>query len=419
MEKFIINGKKLLKGEIDISGAKNSALKLIPAALLTSHECRFDNVPEIKDVQLLLELMEGIGVNVKRIKKGSYIIKCDNIKKSDLDRALVAKLRASIMLIAPMLVRLGEVKFPHPGGCIIGKRPIDMYIEGYKCMGAQVKDNENYYHIKAKKLSGCRYVFPWVSHTVTESMILSAVLADGETCLVNSACEPEVIALCKFLKDCGADISGEGTHNIIIKGVKKLSGARASIIPDRIETGTFAILGALIGNGLKINNCEPGHLDVFWRMLDRAGVKFDRGKNFMYIYPIKNLKAVEARTHEYPGFATDLQAPFTILMTQAKGLSLIHETIYEGRLFYTDTLNKMGANIIMCDPHRVVVNGPTELYGTRVESPDLRAGIALVIAALIADGKSEIENIYQIDRGYENIEGRLRKIGADIKRISK
>lgn len=417
MEKFIIEGKKLLKGEINIAGAKNSALKLLPASLLTNEECRFDNVPEIKDVEILLEILKDIGAKVKRVKRGSYIIKCDSVNKVDLERDKVVKLRASIMMIAPMLVKLGEVKFPHPGGCIIGKRPIDMYIEGYKCMGAQVIEKENYYHIKAKKLSGCKYIFPWISHTVTESMILLAVMAAGKTELINAACEPEVVALCDFLRKCGADIKGDGTHHVIINGVKKLSGANARVIPDRIETGTFAILSALIGNGIRLNNCNPIHLEVFWKMLQRAGVKFDRGKNYVYIYPSRNLKAVEARTHEYPGFVTDLQAPFTILMTQAKGLSLIHETIYEGRLFYTDMLNKMGANIIMCDPHRVVVNGPSRLYGTKMESPDLRAGISLVMAAMIAEGKSEIENIYQIDRGYENIEKRLKKVGAAIKRV--
>jgi UDP-N-acetylglucosamine 1-carboxyvinyltransferase len=417
MQKFIIKGKEILKGEIDIAGAKNSALKLLPAALLTNEECRFTNVPEIKDVEILIKILKNIGVKIKRLKKGSYVVKCDRINKIELDRDLVAKLRASIMLIAPMLVKLGEVKFPHPGGCIIGKRPIDMYIQGYKCMGAQVTESDNYYHIKAKKLSGCKYVFPWISHTVTESMILSAVLAEGTTELINAACEPEVVALCEFLRNCGAKIKGDGTNYIKISGVKKLTGAKVEIIPDRIEAGTFAILAALIGDGIKLNKCNPLHLEVFLQMLKRAGVKFDYGKDYMYIYPTNKLKAVEARTHEYPGFATDLQAPFTILMTQANGLSLIHETIYEGRLFYTDTLNKMGANIIMCDPHRVVVNGPSKLYGTKMDSPDLRAGISLVLAAMIAEGKSEIENIYQIDRGYEDIEKRLTKLGADIKRI--
>jgi UDP-N-acetylglucosamine 1-carboxyvinyltransferase len=382
MEKFIINGMRVLGGEIDIAGAKNSALKLLPASLLTSEECIFENVPEIKDVEILLEILKDIGAKVNKLNQGKYSIKCDNIQKSELNSKLVAKLRASIMLIAPLLARLGEVKFPHPGGCIIGKRPINMYLEGFKCMGAEVKVNENFYHIEAKKLSGCRYVFPWISHTVTESMILSSVLAKGKTELINAACEPEVVALCNFLNKCGAQISGAGTHNIIVQGVDNLSGGKTQIIPDRIETGTFAILGALASDGLRINKCNPRHLDVFWRMLEKAGVKIDYAVDSVYIKPAEKLKAVEIRTHEYPGFVTDLQAPFTLLMTQAEGLSLIHETIYEGRLFYTDMLNKMGANIIMCDPHRVVVNGPTKLYGTKVESPDLRAGISMVLASL-------------------------------------
>lgn len=417
MEKFIIEGSGELKGEIKVSGAKNSALKVLAATLLTDEECHILNVPDIYDVKMMIEILKDIGADVKKENNNEYFIRCNDIDKTDLDPKLVRKLRASIMLIAPLLSRFGEVKFPHPGGCAIGKRPIDMYLDSFKSFGAEVLENKDYYHIKAKNLSGCNFVFPWISHTATESAILAAVLARGKTTLINSACEPEVISLCEQLNGLGAKITGIGCNRIVIEGVKKLSGGTFNIIPDRIEAGTFAILGALTCSELKILNCDLSHLEVFLKMIERVGVKFDIGENFLYVKRSEDLKSCELRTHEYPGFATDLQAPFTVLLTQASGMSLVHETIYEGRLFYTDILNRMGANIIMCDPHRVVVSGPTEFHGIKMESPDLRAGIALLIAALIAEGRSEIENIQQIDRGYENIEGRLKALGVQIKRI--
>lgn len=418
MSKLIITGQNSLSGEIKVSGAKNAALKLLAATVLTDEECHFRNVPDIVDVKIMIELLKDIGAEVEKKNKNEYSIRCTKISKIELNPNLVSKLRASVVMIAPMLVRLGEVKFPHPGGCIIGRRPIDIYLDNFKSLGAEVVRHNNFYHVKVKKLLGNKFIFPWISHTATESAVLAGTCASGKTILINAACEPEVSTLCDWLNQCGAKISGAGTNRIEIEGVKKLSGGTFSIIPDRIETGTFAILAAATHSAIKITNCNPSHLEVFWKMLEHSGVKFDIGKDFMYIKPSHQLSACEVRTHEYPGFVTDLQAPFTVLMTQASGTSLIHETIYEGRLFYTDILNRMGANIIMCDPHRVVVSGPTKLFGTKMESPDLRAGIALVIAALIAEGKSVIENIEQIDRGYENIDERLRALGAKIKRIN-
>jgi UDP-N-acetylglucosamine 1-carboxyvinyltransferase len=417
MSRFIISGRSRLSGEIKVSGAKNAALKLFAAAVLSDEECHFKNVPDIADIRTMAKLLNNLGAEIRKENKNEYFIRCQKISKIELDPGLVVKLRASVVLIAPLLSRFGEVKFPHPGGCVIGKRPIDMYLDNFRSLGAKVIKQNNFYHIKAEKLKGAKFIFPWISHTATESAILASALASGKTILVNSACEPEVSTLCDWLNRCGAKISGVGTHRIEIEGVKKLSGGTFSVIPDRIETGTFAILAAATCSAIKITNCDPSHLETFWKMLERAGVKFDIGENFVYIKPSPRPLACEARTHEYPGFVTDLQAPFTVLMTQASGTSLIHETIYEGRLFYTDILNRMGANIIMCDPHRVVVSGPTKLFGIKMESPDIRAGIALVIAALIAEGESVIENIEQVDRGYENIDERLRSLGAKIERV--
>lgn len=418
MEKFVISGKKKLSGEIKVSGAKNSALKLIAATLLTKEECVIENVPDIADIAVLIDLLRDLGADIKKLNEHTYSICCKNIRKTELNPKLVQRLRASVVLLAPMLARFGEVKFPHPGGCVIGKRPIDIYLDGFKALGVEIEEKNNCFSLKAKKLKGSKFVLPLISVTVTESMILAGVFASGVTIIKNAACEPEIEAMCDYLNSRGARIRGGGTHSIEITGVNNLSGGRFCTIPDRIETGTFAILGALICDGLKITKCNPEHLEVFWKLLEEAGGKFDIHSDFVYIKPSKELKACKhVVTHEYPGFATDLQAPFTVLLTQAKGISLVHETIYEGRLFYTDILSRMGANITMCDPHRVIINGPTELHGRKMESPDLRAGIALVIAALIASEKSEIENVYQIDRGYENIEGHLRQIGADIKRV--
>ena len=417
MSKFVIQGQNKLSGEIKVAGAKNCALKLLAASVLVPGECRLTNVPEIEEVSLMVEILQALGAKVEKGEVGEYVIQGQDINKSELPTDLAAKIRSSIMFVAPLLARFGEVKFPHPGGCILGKRPINMFLEGYQAMGAKVEVTKDHYYIKANQLQGCRYVFPWISHTVTESMIMAAVLARGETKLVNAAREPEVMALCEFYKKCGAQINCSEAGEIVVEGVKKLTGSEFTIIPDRIETGTFAILGALAGEEIKIVGGEPAHLDVFWEMLSRVGVNFEIKGKKVIVRGSKNLKAYEARTHEYPGFATDLQAPYTVLMTQAEGKSLIHETIYEGRLFYTDSLNKMGADIEMYDPHRVVVNGPTKLSGTTLASPDLRAGIALVIAALIAEGKSTINNAYQIDRGYEDIEGRLKQLGADIERV--
>ncbi len=317
-----------------------------------------------------------------------------------------------------MLARFGEVTLPYPGGCVIGMRPIDIFIDGFKTLGVEVKENKNGFHFKTKKLKGAKFIFPIISVTATETLMMAATLAKEKTILINAACEPEILALADYLNSCGAKISGAGTNTIIIKGVNKLSANVFDIIPDRIEAGTFAIMAAATNSDLIIKNCNPTHLEIPLLMLKKVGVNLQTGKDYIHIFSSKNLKATNIITHEYPGFITDLQAPFTVLLTQAQGMSLARETIYEGRLFYIDKLNKMGANIILCDPHRVIINGPTKLYGKKVESPDIRAGMAMVIAALIAKGQTEIDNIYQIDRGYEKIEERLQKLGVNIKRIN-
>ncbi|RLC39161.1 UDP-N-acetylglucosamine 1-carboxyvinyltransferase, partial [Candidatus Falkowbacteria bacterium] len=306
-----------------------------------------------------------------------------------------------------------------PGGCVIGAggRPIDLFLEGFKALGAEINEDNNYYHIKANKLKGCEYFFTLISVTATESMMMAAVFASGATTLKNCAMEPEIKALADYLNSQGAKIKGAGTPTILINGVNKINAGSYRVIPDRIETGSFAIMAAATKSEFLINKCHPEHIRILLKIFNKIGIPFKEGKDYLKIIPAKKIKPYSIKTHEYPGFPTDLQSPYTVLMTQAEGSSIIHETIYDRRLLFVDLLSQMGADIIMCDPHRVVVNGPSKLYSRKLTSPDLRAGIAMIIAALAARGQTEIDNIYQIDRGYEDIDGRLRLLGADIKRI--
>jgi len=414
MSKYIIRGGNKLSGEIKVAGAKNGALKIIAASLLSKETCVIKNAPNIEDLNRLIEILEDIGAKVE-FKNSTITIDPSGVNSSKPAPELMEKLRSSIMIAGPLLARFGEVTLTHPGGCIIGKRPIDFFLSGFKQMGAEIKENGNSYTMKAKKLKGAKIVLPKVAVTVTESLMMTACLAEGTTTIVNSAMEPEIPALAEYLNEHGAKISGAGTSVITIEGVEELSAGEFNLMPDRIETGSFVVLGLITGSKIKITNCNPLHLQNELLMLAKAGAKLEIGDDYIITKPSK-LNGVNITTHEYPGFSTDIQSLFTVLMTQAEGQSLIHETIFDGRLFYTDKLVQMGANIIMCDPHRVVVNGPAQLFGKKIESPDLRAGMALVLAGTVAHGETVIDNIYQIERGYEDIVSRLKGLGVDIKK---
>jgi len=420
MEKFIIRGGNPLKGKIEVSGAKNAALKIFPVALLTEEPILITNLPEIEDCRRAEEMLLALGHEVKKIKHGMAEVQFKSRTCINLPADLVNKFRASMMFVGPLLATCQEVFFPHPGGCVIGAgtRPIDEFLDGFEKMGAKLKILNNHYHLSAKKLKGAEIFFRNMTVTGTESLMTTACLAEGVTILKNCAMEPEIPALADFLNKIGAKIEGAGTSTIKIKGVKKLSGGEYKVMPDRIETGTFAMLAAASNSGrVLIEKCEPAHLEALWTQFDKIGVNYKLGANCVQISPSKKILAADLKTHEYPGFATDLQSAYTVLMTQAHGASLIHETLYDRRLLFADLLTQMGANIILADPHRVVVNGPKKLYGRKLVSPDLRAGMALVMAGLIAEGKTEIDNIYQIERGYENLTERLAKLGAQIKRV--
>lgn len=420
MAKFEILGGKKLNGEIQVSGAKNAALKAFAASLILDGQTSLSRVPQIEDIARMVEIMKDLGALVETLANGQYMVRGQSLQRTQLYPGLHQKLRASVLLVGPALLQKGEVYFTHPGGCLIGKRPIDFFLDGFRALGVSVDDDGEGYRLKARKLVGAKFVFPRISVTGTEALMTFAAKVPGRTELVNCAMEPEVAGLADFLNACGAKISGAGTSTIIIEGAASLRARPFAVMPDRIEAGTFAILGAAAGADIKVSGIVPEHLEVVWELLKKAGVNFSLGADFVELRGPQKLKAIakDLITHEYPGFPTDLQAPMTVLMTQAQGNSLIFETIYEGRLFYVDVLNSMGADILMCDPHRVLVSGPTKLYGRKIASPDIRAGIALLIAGLIAEGRTEIDNIYQIDRGYEKIEERLQKLGADINRIT-
>jgi UDP-N-acetylglucosamine 1-carboxyvinyltransferase len=417
MAKYKIIGQTKLQGEIGVSGAKNSALKVFPACLLLDGVSTISNVPQIEDIHRMVEIMRDLGVGIEQ-QGSSYTIN-PTITKTQLHPQLHQKLRASILLIGPMLLEKGTIDFPQPGGCVLGKRPIDFFLEGFKAFGVRVDNRDDGYSLTVEKLHSAKIVFPRVSHTATEALMTFATKISGTTVLINAAMEPEVLALADFLNSCGAKISGAGTSVITIEGVDKLHSGSFVTIPDRIEAGTFAILGAASGSEIKVTGIVPEHNEVLWELFRKANINFELGPDYIQMLPSPNMQALpkDIVTHEYPGLATDLQPALTVLMTQAQGNSLVHETIFEGRLFYVDALNSMGANILMCDPHRVLVSGPTELSGRKVASPDIRAGIALVIAGLIAHGQTEIDNVYLIKRGYENIVSRLQGLGAQIEEV--
>lgn len=422
-----LGGKKTLKGTIAIGGAKNAVLPAMAASLLFKDQFTLSNVPNIADVDRMGELLSKLGATVQKTSKKRYRLNTNEISTSTLDTDISEKLRASIVLTGPLLARFGEVRFPHPGGCVIGPRPIDIFLNGFQKMGGKVTVTGSQYHIssKRKKLKGADIFFKVPSVTATETLMMTAILADGKTILRNAAMEPEIKHIADFLNSCGAKIKGAGTPTITILGGRLLSakGAIYTTIADRIEAGSFLILGALAAERLHITKCNPEHLQMLIEVLKESGVPIEVRKSSILIKGNKKIKnkmftGVNIRTHEYPGFATDLQAPMVVYLTQVSGEAMVFETIFSGRLNYTSDLVKMGADITMWDPHRVMIKGPSTLKGRELEGPDLRAGLAYVIAAIVAKGRSVIDNVYYIDRGYANIEERLRGIGVDITRIT-
>ena len=418
MQKFIINGGKPLEGKIDIMGSKNATTPILSACLLTKEECVIDNIPLIADVLKMIEILESMGVETEWVGKRQLKVKAgDNVNPEKMDFTVVGKMRSSILLIGSLLARFKKFKIKHPGGCIIGARPIGIHFDALEALGAKITQDENFYYFEADQLIGKTIILKEFSVTATENLMMAATLAEGTTTIKIAAIEPHVQDLARFLIKMGAKIKGLGIHTIQIEGMKKLHGAQHKIIPDPIEAGTFAIAAAATKGNVEINNVNLHELDLVLEKLKEIGVNFGMKNNKLIIKPTNKFNAVnKIETRTYPGIPTDLQAPLAILATQAEGTTLVHDTMYEGRFAYINELNKMGANAIICDPHRALITGPTPLYGQTITSFDLRAGATLIIAALLAKGQSVIEKIDQVDRGYERIEERLKNLGADIRR---
>ena len=419
MQKFIINGGKPLEGKIDVMGSKNAATPILSACLLTKEECVIDNIPLILDVLKMIDILESMGVETEWVGERQLKVRAgDNVDPEKMDFTMVGKMRSSILLIGSLLARFKKFKIKHPGGCIIGARPIGVHFDALEALGAKITQDENFYYFEAEKLVGKTIVLKEFSVTATENLMMAATLAEGTTIIKIAAIEPHIQNLARFLVKMGAKIKGLGIHTIQIEGMKKLHGTEHRIIPDPIEAGTLAIAAAATKGNVEINNVNTHELDLVLEKLREIGVNLKTENNKLIIKPTSKLNAIsKIETRTYPGIPTDLQAPLAVLATQAEGTTLVHDTMYEGRFAYINELNKMGANAIICDPHRALITGPTPLYGQNITSFDLRAGATLIIAALLAEGQSVIEKAEQVDRGYEKIEERLRNLGADIERI--
>lgn len=412
MKKIKINGGKELKGTIKISGAKNSAVALVPASLLSDGIVIIDNVPNISDIDALNEILEYLGAKVKR-EDNKMIIDQTNIENKEIPEAKAKKLRASYYFMSALLGKYKHVEMYFPGGCSIGARPIDQTLKGYRALGAEVVEEGNKFIITAKELVGNEVSLDMPSVGATINTILAAVKAKGTTTILNAAKEPEIVNVATFLNNMGAKISGAGTSEITIKGVSKLGDGFAEVIPDRIEAGTYVIAGALVGNKLKIENIIPDHIESLTSKLKEMNVPIEIHDDYLIVSKADKMKHVTVKTLGYPGFPTDLQQPMTTLLVGCTGKSTLEETIYENRFQNVPFLNEMGADIIV-DKRKIYVNGPKDLIGKEVIATDLRAGACLVLAGLKASGTTIIKDVEHILRGYENIIEKLKNVGADI-----
>ena len=412
MKQIIIQGGNKLSGTIKISGAKNSAVALIPASILADDVVKIDNVPNISDIEALNEILAFLGAKVT-MKDGLMTIDPKPIKNKNIPKEVSSKLRASYYFMSALLGKYKQVEMYFPGGCKIGARPIDQTLKGFKALGATIEEKDNKFKITAEELIGGHVYLDMPSVGATINTMLVAVKAKGITIIENAAKEPEIVNVATFLNNMGAKITGAGTSEIRIKGVESLKGCFTEVIPDRIETGTYIIVGALLGENLKIDNIIPDHVESLTLKLKEMGVDIKIGNNYAIVNGCNDLKHVNLRTLGYPGFPTDLQQPITTLLTQCRGLSILEETIYENRFQNVPYLNKMGANIKIVGK-KIRIKGPTKLKGKKVVATDLRAGACLVLAGLAAQGKTTVTNIEHVLRGYENIIEKLTNVGAKI-----
>jgi len=418
VEKLLIKGGKPLKGQVAVSGAKNATVALIPAALLANDTCVLENLPQIRDVYVLKEIVEQMGAKVQMNETGTMEIVSSDLCNSHISNGKVKELRASYYLLGALLARFGEVSMAYPGGCDIGLRPIDQHIKGFRALGAEVEIEHGIIGIKAKKLAGAHIFLDVVSVGATINLMIAATMAEGTTVLENVAKEPHVVDVANFLNSMGAEVKGAGTDVIKIRGVERMHGSTYMVIPDQIEAGTYMIAAAAIpGGNVVIESVIPKHLDSIAAKLIEMGVEVQFNGDSVRVRNQRRPKSVDIKTLPYPGFPTDLQQPITSMLAQAEGTSMITESIWEGRFRHVDELKRMGADIKV-EGRVAVIEGIEALSGARVSATDLRAGAALVIAGLMAKGETEVCNLFHIDRGYENLEGKLASLGAEIKRIN-
>lgn len=417
MEKLLIEGGHRLEGEVVTSGSKNAALPILAACLLTKEPMTLHRIPRVRDIRTMEKLMAHIGATLTKEPNGPHHISCERVVDPAAPYDLVKTMRASSLVLGPLVARCGRARVSMPGGCAIGSRPINLHVAGLEQLGAVTKHEHGYIEAQAPNgLKGNRIVFDRITVTGTEDILMAAVLAEGETVIENAAREPEVVDVADMLTRMGAKIEGAGTSTIRVQGVSELHGCEHEIIPDRIEAGTYVVAGAITGGDLLISRCEPEHLGALTAKLRQAGVEVEELPHALRIRSNGKLRAVDINTEEYPGFATDLQAQYMALMTQADGISFIKENIFENRFMHVQELVRMGANIRI-DGRVAIVAGKAPLTSAQVIASDLRASASLVLAALVAKGETLVDRVYHIDRGYENIEGKLTRIGAKIKRI--
>lgn len=417
MSKFIVEGGVKLEGEITVSGSKNAALPILCATLLSKEKSTLHNVPDIADIHSLIDIFEALGAKVK-FENNTFEIDPRDIKKEKIPAEQVSKMRASILILGALLKRFNEIIMPYPGGCVLGKRSVSTHTDAFQELGAKICDDENNLHLKAKKLVGKKIILQERSVTATENILMAAVVAEGDSEIRMAATEPHVQDLCHMLNKMGAKITGIGTTEVKITGVEELHGATHTIAGDYLEAGTFAVAAIATKGDVLIKGINTDYLDSLWQKFNEIGANFTLTEDSVHIKPTKSIKAIrKLRTGVYPNFATDLQAPFSVLLAQAEGVSKVFETLFEGRLNYLFELERMGAHIEYLNPHQALIIGPKKLQGTPISSYDIRAGAAMVIAALMAEGTTEISNIKYIDRGYENLDLKLKSLGASITRI--
>ena len=420
MDKFVIRGGNPLVGTIRVSGAKNSALPCMAAAILTEEEVILENIPQVRDIETERRLLASMGAEIRlggEHAPHTTTINCRTLSDPEAKYEIVKTMRASSLVLGPLVARAGMARVAMPGGCAIGGRPIDLHIKGLEKMGATITQSHGYLEARADRLKGAHLVFDKITVTGTEDLLMAAVLADGETLMENCACEPEVANLAALLAAMGAKIEGAGTRTIRVKGVSRLHGARYRINPDRIEAGTFLVAGAITGGDLIVGGCNPAHLGAVIAKLEETGARVDIiGPDAARVRSDGHLRAADISTEEYPGFPTDMQAQYMALVTQAKGVSIIEENIFENRFMHVQEMVRMGANIKV-EGRAATVSGPSPLSAAAVMCSDLRASASLVLAALVADGESILDRVYHMDRGYERIEEKLAGVGAQIHRM--